>query len=74
MNRGWLSLKLPLAILMMLGVIGAASSYAHAGAKCPDRYFKRKRLVGVGETQKEAEKAYKDGVPGKGRVLQVRLR
>jgi len=50
------------ALALMLLSIAMTPSDAHAGAKCPNRYFKKVEAKSIGETQKEAETAYPDAL------------
>jgi hypothetical protein len=54
-------------IAMTLAIIGAmaSASIAHAGAKCPDRFFKKVQVKGVGDTQPNAQTAYDDNLAKK---------
>ncbi len=62
-------LMLMSAALVMLAITIGGS--AQAGHKCPDRYFKRQKLVGVDpEKEDTAKKAYTDGVPGKAKEFE----
>src|SRR5258708_652318 len=47
-------------IAFVLASVAAAStvSTAHAAAKCPNRFFKRVQIRGVGDTQPNAQTAY----------------
>ncbi len=50
---------------MVLIVAVAASTVArnaYAGHKCPDRFFKKVKASGVGDTEANAQQAYKDDV------------
>ena len=52
-------LTVMLAALVAAGVI---THNAHAGAKCPNRYFKKVKASGVGDSEANATQAYKDDV------------
>jgi hypothetical protein len=47
-------------IVLALALVGAATtaSITHAAAKCPNRFFKKQQIRGVGDTQPNAQKAY----------------
>jgi hypothetical protein len=54
-------------IALALAIVGAATtaSIAHAGAKCPDRFFKRVEIKGFGDTAANAQLAYDDDLAKK---------
>ena len=52
------------AIALALAIAGVAS-IAQAGAKCPDRFFKKVQVKGVGDTQANAQTAYDDNLAKK---------
>jgi hypothetical protein len=54
-------------IALALAIAGAATtaSIAHAGAKCPNRFFKRVQVKGVGDTQPNAQTAYDNNLAAK---------
>ncbi len=48
-------------IALALAIAGAAAttaSIAHAGAKCPNRFFKKVQVKGVGDSEANAQTAY----------------
>ena len=63
-TAAWIESALVSVAVAMLA-IAIAGSPAYAGHKCPDRYFKKQKLVGLGEKEDAAKTAYTDGVPGK---------
>lgn len=69
-TAAWTKSVLASAALAILAV-AITGSPAHAGHKCPDRYFKKQKLTGV-DPQKEdaAKKAYTDGIPGKAKEFE----
>jgi hypothetical protein len=54
-------------IALMLAIAGPAmtASTAHAGAKCPNRFFKRVQVKGVGDTEANAQTAYDNDLAAK---------
>jgi hypothetical protein len=54
-------------IALALALAGAAAtvSIAHAGAKCPNRFFNRVKVKGVGDTQANAQTAYDNDLAAK---------
>lgn len=55
-------LFLIVAICGLMCVAFGATSNAHAAHKCPNRYFKKIKAVGVGDTEANAKQAYLDDV------------
>lgn len=51
------------SILLLLSIV-IATSIAHAGAKCPNRYFKKEEAKSIGETEQKARDGYPDAVAG----------
>jgi len=49
-------------LALMLMSIATSASQAHAGAKCPNRYFKKVEAKSIGETMKKAEDGYPDAL------------
>src|SRR5258708_34279928 len=47
-----------IALTLTILVGAMTGSVAHAGAKCPDRFFKKVQIRGVGDTQANAQAAY----------------
>jgi len=47
-------------IIVLLAIAGAlaSSSIAHAAAKCPNRFFKKVQVKGVGDSEANAQAAY----------------
>ena len=68
-TTSWTRLMLVPVVAAMIA-IASIGSYAHAGHKCPDRYFKKQKLVGVDEKEDGAKKAYTDGIPGKAKEFE----
>jgi hypothetical protein len=54
-------------IALALAIAGSAatSSIAHAGAKCPNRFFKKVQVKGIGDTEANAKTAYDDDLAKK---------
>jgi hypothetical protein len=54
-------------IALALALAGAAApvSIVHAGAKCPNRFFKRVKIKGIGDTQANAQTAYDNDLAAK---------
>jgi hypothetical protein len=46
------------ALVLAITAAATTASVAHAGAKCPNRFFKKVQVKGVGDTQPNAEAAY----------------
>jgi hypothetical protein len=68
-TAAWTKLVLAVAAAAMFA-IATAGSPAYAGHKCPDRYFKKQKLVGVGDKEDSAKTAYTDGIPGKAKEFE----
>jgi hypothetical protein len=54
-------------IVLALAVAGAATtaSTTHAAGKCPNRFFKKVQIKGVGDTQPNAQTAYDNDMAAK---------
>jgi hypothetical protein len=54
-------------VVLALAVAGAATtaSITHAAAKCPNRFFKKVQIKGVGDTQPNAQTAYDNDMAAK---------
>jgi hypothetical protein len=54
-------------VALALAIAGTATtaSIAHAGAKCPNRFFKRVQVKGVGDTEANAQTAYDNDLAAK---------
>lgn len=54
-------------IVLALAVAGSitTASIAHAAAKCPNRFFKKQQIRGVGDTQPNAQAAYDNDMVAK---------
>jgi len=63
-------------IALALAIAGSAatSSIAHAGAKCPNRFFKKVQVKGIGDTEANAKTAYDDDLAKKNRRGEAGLR
>jgi hypothetical protein len=56
---------LTIVLALALAGAGATASTAHAGAKCPNRFFNRVKIKGVGDTQANAQTAYDNDLAAK---------
>ena len=54
-----------IATVIAILVTATTASVAHAGAKCPDRFFKKVQIRGVGDTQANAQTAYDNDMAAK---------
>ncbi len=46
------------ALALAILITATSASVAHAGAKCPNRFFKKVQVKGIGDSQANAETAY----------------
>ena len=69
-TAAWTRLVLASAAVAMFAIASIGSN-AHAGPMCPNRYFKKQKLVGVDpEKEDSAKKAYTDAVPAKAKEFE----
>lgn len=54
-----------IALMVVIAVVAMTASTAHAGAKCPNRFFKRIQVKGVGDTEANAQTAYDNDLAAK---------
>ena len=54
-----------IATAIAILLTATTASVAHAGAKCPDRFFKKVQIRGVGDTQANAQTAYDNDMAAK---------
>jgi len=51
--------------MLVIAIVALGASVADAGHKCPNRYFKKVPVKGVGDTEANAQKAYDEDLPKK---------
>src|SRR5260370_41720731 len=62
MKRSFAVVARIVASMLMLLSIAVVASPVRAGAKCPNRFFKKVEAKSIGETMKKAEDGYPDAL------------
>jgi hypothetical protein len=65
MKASFAPLRRQLVVALAIAAIAATASIAQAGAKCPNRFFKKIPVKGVGDTQANATTAYNNDLAAK---------